>query len=415
MRHQQRPPTRLTRLLGRLDDACLPSRDGENREVTRPVRIDRDVPGQDHAYVPGELIVQARGDQRSRVERLLASRVGRAAPQDLGSGATRFSFDPDVRPAELARTIRAELGLSAAPNHVLFGQPASGHLSPATPPEPTEESEPPPDPAGEGHATVAILDSGIDPTHPWFGSRVSDRGPVDVDATDVFAPQGSLDWDAGHGTFIAGIVRGRAPGARILVRRVMREGGVVDDVSLAQTIRSLAGERVDVLNLSLGGYTADDLPPPETAAAIRTLDAGTVVVAAAGNAANGCRPFWPAAVGSVLAVGSLDADGAPSWFTNWGEWVDACAQGEDVLGPFVTWSGPVDDDPGFEWPLPPGPRTFTGWARWSGTSFAAPQLAGAIAAAMLAGAPSAAAAAAQVLDPLGHPVIPGLGVAFDRP
>ena len=76
-------------------------------------------------------------------------------------------------------------------------------------------------------------------------------------------------------------------------------------------------------------------------------------------------------------MGALTADGterAP--FSNHGSWVDAWAPGQDVLSSFVTFDGPEDERPGADI----DPDCFTGFATWSGTSFAAPQVAAAVAA-----------------------------------
>jgi subtilisin family serine protease len=94
-----------------------------------------------------------------------------------------------------------------------------------------------------------------------------------------------------------------------------------------------------------------------------------VGVAAAGNMQSN-RPYFPAALPGVIGVGGLDR-GGPAWFTNFGSWVDACAPAVDVVSTFFNdVTEVVKGRP---------PRHFQEWARWSGTSFAAPKVAGAIA------------------------------------
>ena len=64
-----------------------------------------------------------------------------------------------------------------------------------------------------------------------------------------------------------------------------------------------------------------------------------MIVACAGNASTD-RPFWPAAMKRVIAVGSLDTDGhdrAP--FSNYGWWVDACTMGDKIVSSFFTFDG----------------------------------------------------------------------------
>jgi subtilisin family serine protease len=112
---------------------------------------------------------------------------------------------------------------------------------------------------------------------------------------------------------------------------------------------------------------------------LERLDPDVVVVAAAGNQGRR-RPCWPAAFKRVVAVGAVDETDVPrgtlppraAW-SNFGWWVDACAGGVDVLGPLCTF------DETREHAGEPGAEAFTGWARWSGTSFAAPKVTGRIA------------------------------------
>jgi hypothetical protein len=178
-----------------------------------------------------------------------------------------------------------------------------------------------------------------------------------------------LDPAAGHGTFIAGLIRRLAPTASLKSVRVLSTFGDGDESLIAYQIDQLADgeDGVDLLNLSFGGYSAGAMVP--LTAAIENLQQakGTVVVASAGNDAT-CRPMWPAVLDEVIAVGALDAEGNPAAFTNFGPWVRACTHGADVVSAFFT-SSPV--------------TTIADWAMWSGTSFAAPIVTGMIARTML--------------------------------
>ena len=139
-------------------------------------------------------------------------------------------------------------------------------------------------------------------------------------------------------------------------------------------------DRLDFVNLSLGSYTYEDRPPIVLEAAIRALTeckrCNTTVVAAAGNYGHD-REFWPAAFTGadhhldVIAVGALACSQerdlstdqrAP--FSNYGPWVDVFAPGTDIVGSYVR--GSQRGQRGFP------PARFDGYARWSGTSFAAP-------------------------------------------
>ena len=162
----------------------------------------------------------------------------------------------------------------------------------------------------------------------------------------------------------------------------------------------------DVVNMSFGCYTEDDSCPMAMEQAIRLLrEKGTVVVASAGNDAT-CRPAFPAAHPEVIAVGALGCHG-PAWFTNHGPWVDACAPGVDVVSTFVFHDGPAKEACGTD------PDEYDGWAKWSGTSFAAPKVAAAIAREMIASGIDAEAAAQKVVFDRGLYRMPELGTVVN--
>jgi subtilisin family serine protease len=234
--------------------------------------------------------------------------------------------------------------------------------------------------------------------------------PDDEDQPDVDS-DGSLDRESGHGTFIAGIIRRLAPEAAIVPRGVLTSFGDGDDWSLANGIQALVDstDRLDILNLSLSGYTEDDRPPLATRTVLEPLvKAGTVVVAAAGNDGS-CRPAWPAALDEVIGVAALDCSG-PASFTNHGPWVDACAPGVGIISTFLEFQGneqPIPELDGFD------PDTYAGYASWSGTSFSAPIVCAAIAREMTRCNVTAAQAADRLLRTHGLLRLPDLGVVVN--
>jgi hypothetical protein len=92
--------------------------------------------------------------------------------------------------------------------------------------------------------------------------------------------------------------------------------------------------------------------------------------------------------------------------SNWGPWLNCAARGESVSSLFVDWMGTTEDEPASG-----GSLTFTGWANWSGTSFAAPKVTAAMAQAIVAGTPARDAFAEVVTThagtPVSTPAIPG--------
>ena len=125
--------------------------------------------------------------------------------------------------------------------------------------------------------------------------------------------------------------------------------GVGDDLGVAAAMEQLPQD-IDIVNLSLGGYTDHDAPPLAITTAIAGHGrAAATVVAAAGNHGN-ARPFWPAAFEPVLAVGAIDDDSgkwARAGYSNYGPWVDATARGSNLQSTFArekTQGRPGPDD-----------------------------------------------------------------------
>jgi Subtilase family len=266
-----------------------------------------------------------------------------------------------------------------APNHVLVGeqQPVTftgepriqGGNATCARPEQRPKTLPlrttrPKDGAG---VTIAVLDTGLF-KHPWLAApQVSRAGSAD-DTWDL-DHDGFGDAEAGHGTFVSGLIRQVAPGAHIVDAKVLDSHGVGDDFTVAQAIEQLPAA-VTILNLSLGGYTDQDSAPLAIAGALRAIRGrGGAIVAAAGNSGKP-RPFWPAAFKQVVGVGAVDFDGAwsrPEW-SNYGYWVDAVARGVNVGSAYAL-------DATTKFLAPPARMTkltFDGWARWDGTSFSTP-------------------------------------------
>ncbi|GAA0364345.1 S8/S53 family peptidase [Microbispora corallina] len=274
--------------------------------------------------------------------------VGRWARETAAAGGVHHvRLSPGVDVVDLTAALR-DRGHVASPNHVLLGQPllfgGPGGMPVPARAVPYEPGEP-------WDVTVAVLDTGLAP-HPWmarwYRDEVADTPDADGD--------GVLDEQAGHGTFVAGLILRRAPGVALRAVRLLDSHGVSDEAALLRALARLRRERVHVVNLSLGGHTFDDRPPVGLA---ETLAAFPAVVACAGNTASS-RPFWPAALPRVVAVAALDGDGRAS-FSAYGPWVDACAPGVGLTSSFLDHA------------------EFHGYARWSGTSFAAAGVTGALA------------------------------------
>lgn len=367
-------------------------------------------PGPEYLYRPGQILVAT--EDRSVVEGPLraagwapskgqASKLGVLRYAPVGTDARQ---DVPLLVSRL-RSLTDKTGRPprVAPNQVLL---TSSHLRwfGGGEPIPSHDRLDIPQLAYGRGPTVAVVDTGLDdhPSLAGHAARLSDsadRDPLDEDHN------GLLDTAAGHGTFVTGAVAEVAPAARIIDIRVPDAGGVTDDLTLSLALARLS--RIDVCNLSLGGYAHDNTPPFVLEQAIGLFEARNpkaVIVAAAGN--DGVdQPMYPAAFKRVIAVGALGPKNQPATFplgggaTNHGRWVDACAQGVDVLSTYV--NGKRDDGRGVV--------AFHGWARWSGTSFSAAHVSGVIAARMISDGIDAREAAFRSITAIGLTTVPGLG------
>lgn len=234
------------------------------------------------------------------------------------------------------------------------------------------------DPSYQGTGIViAILDSGVDKKHIELQDSII--------KTKSF--KGSPKDDSGHGTHVSGIITGNgvyeisnnygypspnratgvAPDAGIIVGKVCaRMGCFTSDI--AAGIEWAVAEGADVLSISIGGdpiggvncdgnYLADK--------ANWAVDNGVVVVVSSGNDESSTGVSSPACGSKVIAVGAVDQSDNVADFSNSGPALDLVAPGVNVLS---TYSCDAAGDCGFYW--------YT-WK--SGTSMAAPHVAGAAA------------------------------------
>jgi hypothetical protein len=263
----------------------------------------------------------------------------------------------------------------------------------------------------KGTARIFILDTGLAVEkdirpHALDKDRITTGGPADQEVPDIDGDE-LLDPAAGHGTFIAGIVDQVASGCEMKLHRVISNYGDGDEWVIARCLEDVAAgcDEHTILNLSFGGRALDR--PELLASAVRGVQAtGAVVVASAGNDGV-CHPTFPAALPDVVGVGAIGPAG-PAPFSNYGPWVRACAPGVDVLSTFFHFEGAE--------PAPSGgadPDDFAGWAHWSGTSFAAPVVVGALARTMAATGCTAGDAVTRVVDNPSLMRIPNLGTVVN--
>jgi thermitase len=212
---------------------------------------------------------------------------------------------------------------------------------------------------------LAIIDTGVDATHPDLAQRVRRYSNGTVYGYNTQLNNANTHDFHGHGTHCAGIaaahtgngvgiagVASTAP-VQIMPVKVLNDQGIGTMTDVARGIIWAADNGAHVLSLSLGGNAGTQ----QLADAVNyAWNRGCVVVAAAGN--NGSNaPFYPAAYENALAVAASDPNDRLTDFSQYGTWVDIAAPGSSILSTV------------------PGNR----YEAWSGTSMACPHVAGAAA------------------------------------
>lgn len=190
---------------------------------------------------------------------------------------------------------------------------------------------------GEPNISVAIIDGPIDLTNPCF-----DRNNIEiVDMVNVNYENKGKSME--HGTHVASIILGQnggiAPKCKGIILPIYSDdskGNIINanQMTLARAITKAAELGANIINISGGKLVSDEEPEHYLKAAIDICKAkGILIVAAAGN--DGCKCLHiPAAIPSVLAVGSMDSTGSPSSFSNFGKAYQIqgiLAPGENVL------------------------------------------------------------------------------------
>ena len=250
---------------------------------------------------------------------------------------------------------------------------------------------------GTGGGMVAVIDTGVDFSHPvlfpvvnfWQGKDFTGTGDVtgNSDLTQETSPvvdqetspvvdgsgtiilnqetspvvdqetspvvDSKMPADFGHGTMVAGIVHLAAPAARILPIKAFNSNGVGTLSSVVAAIYYAAQQGATVINMSFGG--PQDSPALE--AAINYAESqGIICVAAVANSSSSALQY-PAASQGVIGIASTNSQDQRSSFSSWGSDADLAAPGEAIVTTF-----PFD-------------RYALGW----GTSFATPYVSGTVA------------------------------------
>ncbi|WP_093775750.1 S8 family serine peptidase [Streptomyces sp. yr375] len=223
---------------------------------------------------------------------------------------------------------------------------------------------------------VAVLDSGIDATHPDLQGAVV--------ASKDFTGAGGVDDQMGHGTHIASTIagtgaasngryKGVAPGAKLLVGRVFDNGGSQESW-LIGAMQWAAGQGAKVVNMSLGAVDVEGTDPLEQAVNDLSASSGTLFVIAAGNDGPDAGTLnSPGAAAAALTVAAVDGKDGLADFSSRGPTADGAlkpdiaAPGVDIVAAKAAHGTEGD------------PAGTAGYVRMSGTSMATPHVVGAAA------------------------------------
>jgi len=354
--------------------------------------------GVDHMHAEGQLLVQ--DEHVPAVHEILNPGVELSPAQvrRVVSGislvtSTNDGTHPTV--AESLDRIDQLLGTGmATPNHLLTVAPAAP--CPATEPqEAYYETEPYPSVRTENNGAgirVYVADTGLlrdaEAGHPWLqgvqrapnpdGTEQDwDPAGIDLDGVTTIPPY------AGHGTFVAGVIRCMAPHADVMVSNIFQvAGSVLESDLVAELDRALAWG-ADIFNLSIAAPTRLNLSMLSFDNFRRRLQQykGAVCIVAAGNDGSPV-PVYPAAYPEMISVGALGAD-----------WRGRAR--------FSNYEGQI--------------RNFYGMARWSGTSFSTPVVTGLVAARMSRTGETGQEAAAALLAEARTNAVPGVGAILLPP
>jgi subtilisin family serine protease len=243
---------------------------------------------------------------------------------------------------------------------------------------------------GSDDVVLSVADTGIDPDQPDLGGLLADGRPrifAAVNLSNVDPPDSIYD-RRGHGTMTTGVMAARSnngvsvdtlgmagvcggdgvsnSGCRIVPMKVTV--GTTEETTaydLAQAILYASASGARAMNLSIAGLESSQL---ERVALYQAITHGCVVSAAAGNSGSQAFPLYPSAYaidGLCIEVGASDVNDQRAGFSTYGPWLDLVAPGDNIYATFMTYPNAFGG-------------MFPGYLFASGTSFAAPQVAGAV-------------------------------------
>jgi len=228
--------------------------------------------------------------------------------------------------------------------------------------------------------TIAVLDTGIDTTHQDFAGRIAGEKNFSAskDTKDRY----------GHGTHVASIAagsgaksngtyKGVAPGAELLNAKVLDDDGYGNASEIIAGMEWAVAQGAEVVNLSLGDVDTPEVDPMEDAVNRLSKDSGALFVVAAGNSGPGAATVGtPGSADAALTVGAVDKQDKLADFSSTGPRIGDGAVKPDLTAPGVDIGAAAAKGSVVE---QEGDPVADGYVAISGTSMAAPHVAGAAA------------------------------------
>lgn len=210
--------------------------------------------------------------------------------------------------------------------------------------------------AGTGRIRVAVIDTGIDCTHPDFknaggtsvdsasGGQIAMAASKALVHTSLSSPACAFQDDHGHGTHTAGIIAAAANNARgiaglaypaeLMILKALDGMGFGDDVTISNAIVEAVNGGARIISMSLGGTGYSQ----NLQEALRyAFQRGVFVICAAGNYASS-NLFYPGDSNFTVAVAATDSANARAWFSNYGNWIGIAAPGVNIYSTVTTYN-----------------------------------------------------------------------------
>ncbi|MBN2391421.1 MAG: peptidase S8 [Anaerolineae bacterium] len=296
------------------------------------------------AFAPGELLVRFEDKAASHITQLTLEKYAMSPIRSLYNSNVQLVRVPEGRELEIAAALNADPGvIYAEPNYVYHAFdliPNDAYYSNQWAHSIIQSPGAWGITTGSSDVIIAIIDSGVDKSHPDLASKLVagyDFVGDDDDPTDKH----------GHGTHVSGIaaaitnngigVAGMAWSAQIMPVRVLDDTGSGSNADITDGITWAYQNGADILNLSLGGiYYSQTMQDAVNAAHA----AGSLVIAAMGNCRISCTindvqytnpTQYPAAYNNVIAVAATDIGESYTYYSQYGSHCDIAAPGGEIF------------------------------------------------------------------------------------